>query len=144
MRENMGLFRGKRVDTCEWVEGWYCKVAFGRWPLRDAIIPNEEAEAGNYHPYEVDPDTVGECTGLADKNGKLIFEGDICAIRNHRLISDTPFVVEWEAFVYNGWTWRDLDENSAVDSFANGAARQCEIIGNIHDNPELMEGAGKE
>lgn len=134
------LFRGKRRDNGEWTYGSLLKPIFGAKPaiLQDASVDDSCRLDFEYH--FVDPDTVGQYTGLTDKNGKKIFEGDICQIKNHRLITDTPFVVEWEDFVYNGWTWRDLDDDGSVDSFTSGAANYCEVIGNIHDNPELLEG----
>ena len=89
---------------------------------------------------EIIPETVGQYTGLTDKNGKKIFEGDICQIKNQRLIEDTPFLIAWEDFVYNGWIWKDLDADGFEDSFTSGAAGKCEVIGNKWDNPELLEG----
>ena len=132
------IFRGKRTDNHQWVEGYYGSHSGIEAFILDRpyISVNNTLEAINY--WEVDPSTIGQYTGLKDKNGKRIFEGDVCQIKNHPLIDNLPFVVEWEDFVYNGWIWRDLDDVGAVDSFTNGAAKQCEVIGNIHDNPELI------
>lgn len=125
------LFRGKRASDGAWLYGDLFHTR--RRNVVECCIHS------NKYCFQVDKTTVGQYTGLKDKNGKRIFEGDICQIKNHRLIDDTPFVVEWEDFAYNGWTWRDIDEVGAVDSFTTGAARNCEVIGNIHDNPELLE-----
>lgn len=125
------LFRGKRWNNGEWVYGDL---------LHDGIDYHMAIRGmGSHSVIAVDPATVGQYTGLTDKNGKKIFEGDMCQIKNHRLISNLPFVVEWEDFVYNGWVWRDLDIVGAMDSFTNGVAKHCEVVGNIHDNPELLE-----
>lgn len=135
MREHIGIYRGKRKDNGAWVEGWYCKVAFGRWPLREAIIPNEAAEEGHYQPYEVDPETVGECTGLRDKNGELIFEGDIC---DHHVQGDILVnrgVVNWDT--KNG-RWAFQLNTMNPDFYMNNPAA-WEIIGNVVDNPELLQ-----
>lgn len=132
------LFRGKRVDNGEWVEGFFCGESC------DSIFSPMYEQAniikkGTGVWSAVIPETVGQYTGLKDKNGKRIFDGDICQIKNHRLIDDTPFVVEWEDFIYNGWVWKDIDEDEREDSFTQSVARICEILGNIHDNPELLK-----
>ena len=78
-------------------------------------------------------DTVGECTGLPDKNGKLIFEGDMLKGMGglYRVYYDTSLACfEWAKI--NG-NWKE--------SFS-GFADEYEIIGNIHDNPELLESEG--
>jgi uncharacterized phage protein (TIGR01671 family) len=126
------LFRGKRIDNGEWVEGYYTKVKWyldGKkkhiiFPLDVAIFPR--AEVSEY--VEVIPETVGQYTGLTDKNGKKIFEGDIvtnsCGRKKTVEFYDSryyPFIAFPE---YNCW-----DE------------KECEVIGNIHINPDLVGGA---
>lgn len=79
-------------------------------------------------------DTVGQCTGLKDKNGKEIWEGDVCrAIANTRVPLD-PFAVIWNN-EYAQWFWKDL---KGEDEFWKSIAERSEVIGNIHDNPELL------
>ena len=132
------LFHGKRTDNGEWVEGYLvikCDPLIGIYYYYIVLQHHGESFADW---FLVDCETVGQYTGRNDKNGKKIFDGDICQINNHPLIDNTPFVVEWEDFVYNGWVWRDLDEDGSEDSFTEAVARSCEIIGNIHDNPELL------
>lgn len=155
------LFRGKRLDNGEWVCGnMVCEIVDNskvNFITNDEIkqtiyIQRQEGEWGTSwndfgrlawrciaEKFVVDPETVGQYTGLCDKNGKKIFEGDICQIKNHRLIDDTPFIIKWEDFVYSGWVWKDLDEDGREDSFTPSVARQCEVIGNIHDNPGAAE-----
>ena len=118
------LFRGKRIDNGEWVEGWYEMYPFWRWPLKASIIPSEKAKDGYYEHVEVDLSTVGQYTGLKDKNGKMIWEGDILALRN-----GIPRVVRFENGTFV------LENTSIPMRFAN----KFEVIGNVHDNPELLE-----
>jgi uncharacterized phage protein (TIGR01671 family) len=120
------LFRGKRIDNDEWVVG---NLSVYDLKTRQTVYVGI---------YKVIPETVGQYTGLCDKNGKKIFEGDICQTKNQRLISEVPFVVEWEDFVCNGWVWKELDENKNEDCFTGAVAKICEVIGNVHDNPELL------
>ena len=121
------LFRGKRLDNGDWVDGYLAAY--------DLICPNYPEDTsnamGDYYgqtPYvglvEVDPSTVGQYTGMKDKNGKRIYEGDILSIWNDR---HDVVVFEDGAF--------DLENTSIPIRFAN----KFEVIGNITDNPELLE-----
>ena len=77
MREHMGLYRGEWTETGDWVKGYYVQLFDDKGNVSHRIYPGyAETDCGDYYPdwYEVDPDTVGECTGLRDKNGKLIWE----------------------------------------------------------------------
>ena len=123
------LFRGKEFYTGEWVEGYYVKGV-----TRHGIVKSFAC-----HPrYGVIPETVGEFTGLTDKNGKKIFEGDICQIKGISYIDETPFVVEWNS-EYSCWVWRELSFSSPSDTITPEIAKTAKVIGNIHDNPELLE-----
>ena len=109
------LFRGKRPYNGEWVCGFLVKM-FGAYHIIDKDDENTA--------YEVIQETVGQYTGLKDKNGKRIWEGDILALRG-----GIPLVVRFEdgAFILKG--------SSIPMRFANKFA----VIGNITDNPELLE-----
>lgn len=117
------LFRAKGKDDGKWVYGWYCRYPFGKWPLKDAIIPSEEAESGYHRFVEVDPSTVGQYTGLTDKNGKRIFEGDLLVLatsRTHEVkFADGSFYMEGTTFPFR-------------------CGRKFTIVGNRWDNPELL------
>lgn len=156
------LFRGKRLDNGEWVNG--CLAAY------DLICPNYPEDTsnatGDYYgqtPYvgfaEVDPSTVGQFTGLTDKNGKRIFEGDIIRMnKNENDISVVEFgkfgcvCTEDESITdfVHGWYYRPLptDALSRCEPFCwpFQLNEMCikyvgiEVIGNIHDNPELLDG----
>ena len=141
------LFRGKRLDNGEWVEGWYEMYPFGRWPVKTSIIPSEGAKAGHYEHVEVDSSTVGQYTGLKDKNGKRIFDGDILHIAKiadglggyYQPPLDYPVnvVVKWDLCA---WMWETLCDDKRYISFPDAWCHyECEIIGNITDNHELLE-----
>jgi uncharacterized phage protein (TIGR01671 family) len=139
------LFRGKRIDNGEWGYGYYfeAKEHWHDHGKHEAWIAVDSVQNGGWcnvrGKYAVDPETVGQYTGLTDKNGKKIFEGDICQIKSFSYIDETPFVVEWNN-EYSGWFWRNLDYSSATDTITPEIAKTAKVIGNIHDNPELLKG----
>lgn len=140
------LFRGKRTDNGEWVEGYLVNMT---WYLDESahtvIIPTDvmfypRCEINSWE--EVDPKTVGQFTGSLDKNGKKIFEGDVVKTKFGRLCT----VVWFSSQVCNGWDLMPICTRSnlaytkpptATDLYASD---NLEIIGNIHDNPELLKG----
>ena len=129
------LFRGKNEDG-KWVEGWFEMYPFGCWPVKAAIIPSEEAIEGHYHHVKVDPKTVGQYTGLLDRNGSKIFENDICQDKKTGKI----VCVKWHGTMA-GFVWHKRKENSDLFDFGEllRANDKYEVIGNVHDNPELLE-----
>lgn len=126
------LFIGKRVDNGEWVVGdlihrqiWKCSLT---------IIRVSDDGFDHYEEYEVIPETVGQFTGLTDKNGKKIFEGDIIA-KGFELyeVRWNPEQVRWG--IYSG--------NYEVAGFTKFSEPYFEVIGNIYDNKELLNGKDK-
>lgn len=121
------LFRGKRVDNGEWVFGYYVE----QYGAKEIYLPDGvDSELGFDH-YSVIPETVGQFTGLTDKNDKRIFEGDILNGMGglHLVYFDTSLAwFEW-AKICGNWS----------ESFS-GWASEYEVIGNIHDNTELLKG----
>ena len=119
------LYHAKRTDNGEWAEG-LLTIMWGQFHI---INPNDENTA-----YPIDPSTICQCTGLKDKNGKLIWENDICIINGFD-DEDGCFVLEWEKstarFAFDG-------DCCCVD-FDNVYGYECEVVGNIFDNPELLE-----
>lgn len=130
------LFRGKRKDNGEWVEGNYGEYYNGEKKV--SCISNPKESISGSLCYDVILKTVGQYTGLTDKNGNKIFEGDIISTSS-KLIG----AVEWNntfakyIVCYNqlSGNWFDFE---GEDCFS--VALDCVIIGNIHDNPELLEG----
>lgn len=124
------LFRGKRMDNGEWVEGWFEMYPFGRWPVKASIIDAELAINGEYKHEEVDHATIGQYTGLTDKNGKKIFEGDIVLVEGR-----TGTVVYSE----ENCVWYVSIEYGFEPPLNDYDRRYIKVIGNIHDNRELLE-----
>lgn len=125
------LFRGKRIDNGEWVEGGYKCEKVGEYFTAVFIV--EHLTSGVWENHRVSPETVGQFTGLYDKNGKKIFEGDIMEGYNmlHPDRKTYQVVYEDNGFYYcdcTGCTWHP----EYIDN--------CKLIGNIHDHPELLKG----
>lgn len=125
---NRYLFRGKRVDNGEWIYGNFC-CGNERQTLHDSIFVYD-CETQSFENYDIIPETVGQCTGLKDKNGKLIFEGDIC---KHRSNCSGKFVISVVSYT-DGHFLALVNEHSGFE-----LSEKLEIIGNIHDNTELLE-----
>lgn len=141
--ENRYLFRGKRIDNGEWVEGFYfCMTHPDDRHTHHFIIPlGTDLSLGTpieKIQVEVDSDTICWCTGLKDKNGKLIWENDIIECKDGKHNFQTQ--IEWDAYCA-GFIFQDT-ETSAVGLDAiteNGLYSESKVVGNIFDNPELLE-----
>jgi len=123
----MSQFRGKRKDNGEWAEGYFFQIwerTYILWGTTD--IPNI---------IEVIPKSVGQATGLKDKNGKEIYgEGDIYKDANGTISVVKMAVDGWALFpTKKGTPVRNLYWHNVCDK------TKGEIIGNVHDNPELLE-----
>ena len=142
------LFRAKRIDDSEWVEGYYAMMGKGNL-IRHYIVQNcaltglfEDPEDNMYfNDVEIDPETLCQYTGLKDKNGNRIWENDIVRTtkfgkddgNGHNYAGFDVFVVKWDDggfALFNKWRRFNLrtDEKS------------YEILGKVFDNPELLKG----
>lgn len=121
------LFRGK--TSTEWVYGDLRHLNDGRVAIR---------KDGEIYPYEVIPETVGQYTGLTDKNGKRIFEGDIIEFTDD-IGEKSLHIVQWSDD-YSGWATQDADMKYTAETMDHwdDCREWYEVIGNIHDNPELL------
>lgn len=133
------LFRGKRKDNGEWVYGYICYYGF-TGEENTYIVPNY---ASALYSIEVDPETVGQYTGITDDNGKKIFEGDILNVINpddddYDYITKVYFECNTLCVDVEGQDYDYTSIGFAVEIWDNECDR-VEVIGNIHDNPELLK-----
>ena len=130
------LFRGKRIDTGEWVYGFYGHKPNGNEVEEHFIMEwCFNAASDSIYTYFRDvpviPETVGQYTGHDDKNGRRIFRGDVLVLYGDR------FVILWDeergGFLLD---YCQFDEQYDFSEFWPTS----EVIGNIHDDPELLDG----
>lgn len=122
------LFRGKRTDNGEWEYGDLWCNPYGK---RVVCIVSPINDQGTTGGNEVDPETVGQYTGLTDKNGKKIFEGDIVITKTKscEFIGCIAYSTEYVRFVC---------VTSHNIPYPMDSQFKYEVIGNIHDNHELL------
>ena len=164
MTQRIIKFRGKHIVTGEWLYGSHFDDGGEQYILPNNILDIDEYE----DKYEVDPATVGEYTGLTDKWGNGVYEGDILRLRTYSNLSWDPKIpqeeasemrqlfeldelvgdleaesitavcfcegmmlvsLDWENDTYIGCLWGDQKRSSPIFDY--------EIIGNIHDNPDI-------
>lgn len=119
------LFRGKRLTNGKWVRGYYNHISNGEDTCngeRHYIQTEHRGRVGM--AYNVDPESVGQFVGLIDKKGKKIFEGDI---------------VRLYCGIYGTYEMHISDIRNGFGPIEEEKIKEIEIIGNIHDNPELWE-----
>lgn len=114
------VFRGKRIDTGEWEESAY---PFGTM-------------SGGVVGHDFYPTTIGQYTGLVDKNGKKIFEGDLLRVGS----SSIPLLVEFTNF---SWECTRKDRWGLFCHRLEEESGKYEVVGNIHDTPDLLEVQGE-
>lgn len=130
------LFRAKRVDNCEWAEGY----VFELQPAQYVICDRKEYDRAStlsvweflkYCTHEINPETLCQFTGLMDKNGKRIWENDIVNCGTNLRVSWHTFKASW-VLSKKGWMHNHFF-GEAVEP------EDVEVVGNFFDNPELLE-----
>lgn len=137
------IFRGKSIGTGKWLYGYlfnYGLTAPSNVPCISVCVPKSWKEA--YNLYTVHPDTIGQYTGLKDKAGKKIFEGDILEYIGKR--EDNMNKVYRREVVFHEGMFallsKELQAYSTLKHHCMEDGRSAwRVIGNIHDNPELIE-----
>lgn len=131
------LFRGKREENGKWAEGYYLTVKNNYMGVEKSVIITPENAAINGNGdlggmWIVIPETVGQYTGLTDKNGKKIFEGDI-------VITNTTSYEFIGCIAHSAKYVRFVCVTSHNIPYSIDSRFKYEIIGNIFDNPELLK-----
>ena len=147
--ENRYLCRGKRIDNGEWVKGNLIQSCDATDGWETIIIPVKNSNMFTKHIkhgygnlgfenwYRVDPSTICQCTGLRDKNGKLIWENDI--MEGHLDEEHPEDVTRTRVLWYeNGWYTKEIGSID-YEPLSDFDSENFEVIGNMIDNPELLE-----
>ena len=130
------LFRAKRLDNGQWVQGFICKKKYKSNTFYISCFHDKD---DNEQFFAIDPDTICQCTGLKDKNGNLIWENDVVGFwdtystENGQAEMDCIGKVVWDDETISFQVTNRLSAESyeVID--------ECSVIGNIFDNPELFE-----
>lgn len=150
------IFRGKRKDNGEWVEGFFgikgeCNSRKEKYCIMQSTL-TASAYDTYFTDYDVDPESVGQFTGISDKNGTPIFEGDLLESR----ISENP--EDWKiwrvGFEDGTFTFESVRKSvKSRRKYRHELNMLCidevkfyglVLIGNIYDNPELLNAEGYE
>lgn len=142
--EDRYLFKAKTariVDTYNNAEDGIWVKGSLREDCGKYIIFQFEFDRADYVPYEVDPSTICQCTGLKDKNGKLIWENDIVKYGNGNFYKafwrDTYYQLSWICVK------SDIFRTGSKWCLWRFESFEIEVVGNIFDNPELLESEGQ-
>ena len=130
------LFRGKRITKRIediWVEGSLLRYEDG-----DCDICSPSGIPGELCKYSVHPSTVGQYTGMTDKNGTKIFEGDILSTENGTFENTGRGYIRFHDGRFVSYYGQDIINRECFDELCEVCSDR-EVIGNIHDTPELLE-----
>lgn len=129
------LFRAKRANNGEWVQGDLTHEPYGM-----AIRFYAGAGFRKRRKETIQPETVCQYAGMTDKNGVKIFEGDILSAS---LDDEYPEEITYVQVVWDGFSWC-IKESSDCEVMTDGDCETFEVCGNVFDSPELLEVDGNE
>ena len=131
-------FRGKEIGTDKWVYGYYFKDFNGKSYIINTLQEIQTADTSNVW-IEVLGETIGQYTGLKDKNGKEIYEGDIIFIKGETKLLDIKGKVEYSNILAQFIITNTGNIVNEAESLGDYEEEDIEKIGNVYDNPELLE-----
>lgn len=130
------LFKAKSLDNGEWVTGSLITCEDGTCKIATSCLEGKADEPILVCAYDVDRDTICQCTGLKDKNGKLIWENDIVWDSDERAF----YEIIWNQ---EDMCWNVEDADGHKSEFEECYGSTIEVNGNIFDNKELLESEEK-
>lgn len=137
---NNFLYRGKRKDNGEWVHGNLLVLDSSEYRIATSCISGDDIDLLTVCAYEVYPETVSQCVGCEDKTGRLVFGGDIVKTKTSRLCE----IYWFESPGYYGWDFSPIRKHDNIfktkkpDGYDFYLKENLLVVGNIHDNPELL------
>lgn len=163
--ENRYLYKAKRLDNGEWVEGYLVEQEhpdYHAYIIRSINIEMDEKyiDILQHEIYEVNPETICQCTGLTDKNGNKIWENDILSQKTtekHWCQWSRKVIVKFGEYDWNedcdgckniGFFLEQIEKNlqdmgsGLTEEYIRDKCYIYEVVGNIFDNPELLESEG--
>lgn len=136
------LFKGKRIDNNEWIEGFYLPIGERTYIICEAELDCTDGENTDLYTtewYEVDPETICQYTGWVDKNGRR-YEGDIFQVVDIECACIWRYVIKWDDKLLR-WSANNIEKSYIKLPLSDFRIEEINVIGNVFDNSELLEEA---